>query len=213
MAGKELINGQPAGWIRPVSGRESEELLERECQYEDGSKPQLLDIMNVPLLEPKLKPKSPQRENWLLGPISYWEKDGCVHRRDLAPLVDCEEPLWLNGDNTYSGLNNRIPLSSAGNLDSSLRLIQVDKLTLIVLMPWKAFGNYRRRVHGQFWYGGDEYHLRVTDPKYENIYLNKKDGKYGIGSSFLTVSLGGPYRRYYYKLIAAIIPCDGTVVK
>lgn len=71
IAGKELINGQFARWVRPVSGWENEELLERECQYEDGSKPQLLDIMNVLLLEPKLKPKSSQRENWLLGVTSH----------------------------------------------------------------------------------------------------------------------------------------------
>ena len=70
MVGKEMY-GQHAEWIRPVSDRENEEVSEYERQYKDGSDPHVLDIINVPLLEPKLKPESPQRENWLLDPESY----------------------------------------------------------------------------------------------------------------------------------------------
>ena len=210
IVGKELINDQPAGWIRPVSDRENEEVSEYERQYEDGSDPQLLDIMNVPLLEPKLKPESPQHENWLLDPNSYWKKDGCMNWRDLELLVDREESLWLNADSTRNGLNDRVPLSFAGSLDSSLRFIRVDKLILYVFAPGENFGNFKRRVQGQFRHDGDEYHLWVTDPKYERSYLKKGNGKYEIGTSLLTISLGEPHQGHYYKFIAAIIPCDGV---
>ena len=213
VAGKELVNDQPAGWIRPVSNREKEEISEHECRYEDGNVPQLLDIMNVPLLRPRLKPKSPQRENWLLDTNSCWGKDSSMHWRDPALLVDCEEPLWLNGENTYNGLNDRISLSSVGSLGSSLRFIRVDKLTLYVFAPGEDFGNPDRRVQGQFQHDGDEYHLWVTDPKFEHLYLKKRNGKYEIGASFLTVSLGESHDGYYYKFIAAIIPCDGATVE
>ena len=213
VAGKELINGQAAGWIRLVSDRENGEVSEYERRYKDGSDPQLLDIMNVSLLEPRLTPGSPQRENWLIDPKSCWETDSCMQEHDLASLVDHKGPLWLNVDSTYNGLNDRIPFSSASNLDGSLRFIQVDKLIFSVFRPGKNFGNPKRRVQGQFQYGGDEYHLWVTDPGFERVYLDKKDGKYKIGSCFLTVSLGEPYGRYYYKFIAAIIPCDKVIMR
>ena len=131
-----------------------------------------------------------------------------MYWRDLAPLVDSEEPLWLNGDSTRSGLNDKVSISSASNLGGSLRLVRIDKMTLSVFAPGEDFGNPKRRVQGQFHYAGDEYHLWVTDPKFESFYLKKSNGKYEIGTSFLTVSLGEPYGGYYYKFIAAIIPCN-----
>ena len=213
IVGKELINGQSAGWVRPVSDRENEEVSEYERQYEDGSDPQLLDIINVPLLEPKLKPESPQRENWLLDTESYWERDGYMSLCDLVSLVDNEEPLWLNEGSTRNGLNDRVSLSSAGNLGNSLRLIRVNKLTFSVFAPEENFGNPKRRVQGRFQYGGNEYHLWVTDPKCERFYLKRDNGEYEADSSFLTVSLGEHHKGYYYKFIVAVISCDGVTVK
>ena len=205
IAGKELSNDAPGRWIRPVSAREGEEVSEYERQYEDGSDPRLLDIINVPLL--KSKPKAYQKENWLLDPNLYWKKDGCMHWRDLAQLTDPVEPLWLNGQHTVNGMNDKIPLSLAGNSDSSLRLIQIDALTLSVFKPGEAFDNPKRRVQGCFRHDEVEYRLWVTDPYYERAYLAKPDGKYQIDEScFLTVSLGEPFHDAYYKLIAAIIP-------
>lgn len=66
VAGRVLENGQPTGWIRPVSNREHEEVSECERQYQDGSEPRLLDVIDVPLIESK--PKGYQTENWLLDP-------------------------------------------------------------------------------------------------------------------------------------------------
>lgn len=68
IAGKELINGQLAGWIRAVSPHTDGEVLKRECRYEGGGLPHLLDIIEVPLL--KKYPKFYQKENWLLCPNS-----------------------------------------------------------------------------------------------------------------------------------------------
>src|SRR5262249_9104937 len=73
VAGIELSdNDQRIGWIRPVSAREHEEVSEYERQYEDGSDPMVLDVMNIPLLE--ARPKGYQQENWLLDPEHYWQK-------------------------------------------------------------------------------------------------------------------------------------------
>jgi len=72
IAGKEMVRNKPRGWIRPVSAREHEEVSEYERQYEDGTDPRVLDIIDVELLEPR--PRTYQQENWLLDPDLYWTK-------------------------------------------------------------------------------------------------------------------------------------------
>ena len=207
VAGKELSSNKPVGWIRPVSAREHEEVSEYERQYEDGSDPRVLDIMHVPLLVPR--PKGYQQENWLLDPDHYWTRADRARWSDLDQLADPVQPLWINGHHTYNGFNDKIPLSLAGGLDSSLRLVRVDRLRLSVFKPGEAFGNPKRRVQGHFQHGGSEYRLWVTDPDYERAYLAKPDGDHKIGASYLTVSLGEPHNDACYKLIAAIIERGG----
>lgn len=209
LAGKELKGGRPLGWIRPVSARENEEISEYERQYRDGSDPRVLDIINLPLLEPR--PEGYQQENWLLDPDSYWDKTGSITWSDLQQLTDIIEPLWINGCSTYNGLNDTIPLARAESLVSSLRLIWVDRLTLSVFKPGEAFDNPKRRVQGRFMHDSTRYQLWVTDPRYERRYLAKQDGDYEIGESFLTISLGEPYNNSCYKLIAAIIERGGGI--
>src|SRR5882724_1624888 len=116
LAGKELSGG---GWIRPVSAREHEEVSEDERQYEDGSDPRVLDIIDVPLLD--ARPKGHQQENWLLDPAFYWVKVDRAGWSELQRLVDPAAPLWIDGHSTYSGLNDKVPLSLASGLTDSLR--------------------------------------------------------------------------------------------
>ena len=203
VAGLELSNGRRVSWIRPVSAREHEEVSEHERQYEDGSDPRVLDLISVPLVHPH--PKGYQQENWLLDPGYYWKKTGRMAWNDLANLLDPVEPLWLDGDSTYNGRNDRILLAQSAPLTSSLRLIHVDRMTLSVFAPGEAFGNPKRRVQGWFVHGGAEYRLWVTDPAYERQYLAQDDGGYHLGECFLTVSLGEEHKGYCYKLIAAIM--------
>lgn len=203
IAGRELIGGQPGGWVRPVSSREHDEVSEYERQYEDGSDPRLLDIMDVPLLEPR--PRDFQRENWLLNPDYYWRKVGICSWTDLQTLVDPAGPLWTNGHSSYNGINDRIPLEQARELDSSLRLVNARDVRFSVFKPGEAFGNPKRRVQARFRHDRTDYHLWVTDPNFERAYLAKPDGNYDIGDCLLTVSLGEPYSGYVYKLVAAIM--------
>lgn len=203
IAGKEMVRNRPQGWIRPVSAREHEEVSEYERQYEDGSDPRVLDIIDVELLEPR--PRTYQQENWLLDPDVYWTKVGRAGWSDLARLQDPNEHLWINGHSTYNGLNDEIPLASAVALRSSLRFILVDRMTLSVFRPGVAFGNPKRRVQGRFTYNGSDYRLWVTDPGYERAHLAKADGDYELGPCYLTVSLGEAHKGACYKLIAAII--------
>jgi len=200
VAGKELKGG---AWIRPVSGRETEEVSEYERQYEDGSDPKVLDIVDVPLLRPT--PRTFQSENWLLDPETYWEKVGRATLSDVNPFVGDPSALWTNDSSSSSGENDRVKLAAANRMPRSLFLLRVSGLALNVFAPGEAFGNRKRRVQGEFSHRNVGYKLWVTDPIVEREYLSKSDGSYRIGQCFLTVSLGEAYNGYCYKLIAAVI--------
>ena len=204
VAGREWKNARAGRWIRPVSDREGEDVSEYERQYEDGSDPEALDVIDVPVLEPR--PREYQSENWLLDPGRYWKKAGRLTRSDLPVLLDETAPLWIDGYSAWKGRNDYIPLEKAAPLENSLRLIHIESLRLRVCTPGEAFGNNKRRVQGRFAYAGKEYALWIADPGFERTYLRKLDGEYEIGACFLTISLGEPYGGACYKLIAAIIP-------
>ena len=122
--------------------------------------------------------------------------------------MDPIAPLWIDGQSTFHGRNDKIQLGSANSVPDSLRLVHVERLNLSVFSPGEAFGDSKRRVQGQFTHAGTEYRLWVTDPGYERAYLAKPDGVYTIGECYLTISLGEPFEDAFYKLIAAIIRAE-----
>ncbi len=204
VAGRELAGGKAAGpWIRPVSVRPGQEVSEYERQYEDGTDPQVLDIVSVPVLAPK--PDEWQTENWTLDAERYWKKLGRFSWFDLPCLLDPPEPLWIDGHSTYNGTNDKVPRDLLDSVSSSLRLVHMERLHLRVFAPGEAFGNSKRRVQARFSHAGSEYRIWVTDPVYERKYLSKLDGDYEIGECYLTVNLGEPYGGSCYKLAAAVI--------
>lgn len=201
IAGRMLLNGKRGAWIRPVSNREHEEVSEHERQYEDGSDPKVLDIIDIPLI--KAKPKGYQQENWLLDPDKYWALRGRATLTQVRVLVDPVSALWDNDSSTVSGLHDRISLTAIRSVRNSLRLIQVPRVKLKVFR--QNYGDQKLRVQGCFDYGGVEYQLRVTDPNYEREYFRRGVGSYNLGECFLTISLGEPFKGFCYKLIAAVI--------
>ena len=204
LAGREWYRTDRAGqWIRPVSARENQEISEYERQYEDGSDPDLLDIVTVPLLEHC--PNRPETENWLIDDERYWTKDGTYPDHRLDELTDPVEPLWIDGVSTYHGKNDKVPHEATDAITASLRLIQVDQLKIDVFAPREAFGNSKRRAQAQFVHAGHEYALWIMDPAYERKYLRKLDGRYELGKCYLTISLGERYRDAYYKLVVGLI--------
>ena len=208
VAGREWADGRAGRWIRLVSDRQHQDVSEYERQYEDGSDPQVLDVIDVPVLKPCPRPARYQTENWLLDPQYYWEKVGRLSWFDLPALADAVAPLWLDGHSTYHGLNDKVPEEMADSVGDSLKLVHVDTLELSVFKPGEAFGNMKRRVQGRFACAGRRYSLWVTDPVYERRYLAKLDGEYPMGECFLAVSLGEPYGGAVYKLIASIITTE-----
>src|SRR5215469_11888402 len=70
VAGKEIENEQIGGWVRPVSGRPNAELSEYDRRYENGTDPKILDIVRIPMIEPR--PHAFQTENHLIDENVYW---------------------------------------------------------------------------------------------------------------------------------------------
>ncbi len=203
IAGREWRGGRAGRWVRPVSDRENRDVSEYERQYEDGSDPRILDVIDVPLREPLPQPCQP--ENWLLDPEYHREKSGRLSWFDLPALADPAAPLRADGCSSYEGRNDRVPLDAADSIGDSLRLLRIDDLALSVFRPGEAFGNAKRRVQARFPHAGRDYALWVTDPRWERYCLAKPDGRYRLGACYLTVSLGEPYRGFRYKLVAAIM--------
>ncbi len=203
VAGREWSGAKAGRWIRPIGARDGGAVSEYERQYEDGSDPSVLDVIDVPILEPQ--PTDYQTENWLLDPEYYWKKVGQIPSSTLNVLTDPIAPLWVDGHSTYNGLNDKIPIADTGVVTDSLRLLHVNRLLLTVSKPSGAFGNNKRRVQGRFRHAGRDYALWVTDPGIEKTYLAKPDGGYEIGPRYLTVSLGESFQDACYKLIAAIM--------
>lgn len=204
VAGKEWSGEEVGAWVRPVSARPHEEVSEDERQYEDGSDPRVLDVMEVPLR--KHSPKDYQTENWLLDPEHYWKRVGRVTWDELEKLKDAPSGLWLPGCSSYNGQHDRVELEKAEELSNSLYLVGLDAWKLRVFAPGLAFGNPKRRVQAVFSYQDCDYALWVTDPLVAQAYLSRDDGDYLIGESFLTVSLAEPFEDgYCYKVVATVI--------
>ena len=201
IAGKEWVNQKVGSWVRPVSNRKHQEVSECERHYENGNDPHVLDVIDIPLLKPL--PKDYQHENWLLDPNKYWKKVTSINVKDIPLFLDPTEELWIDGYSTLNGRNDKIPLSQAKELTGSLRLLKVKRLKLNVFNYYN-----KQRVQGIFQYAEKEYRLWVTDPIYEEEYLEKGNGFYELGKTFLTISLGEPYEGDCYKLIATIIQLD-----
>ncbi len=204
IAGKEVDSGE---WIRPISDREDEEIRLEDCACEGNEQPRVLDIISIPILEPR--PGSYQRENHLIYSGHRWSKQGKMAWDDLAKLVDdVGGPLWLNGHSSYYGVNDRVPEASISRLTSSLVLIRPTDLMICVETEGAEFGNPRRKTRATFNYDGHPYKIAVTDPIIKDR-LWSKPGKHPMGSdSLICVSLGEIHDGYAYKLAAAIITKD-----
>lgn len=209
LAGREVDTNGYQGWIRPVSAREGEEISEKEREYEDGSDPKVLDIVDIPFKY--AKPHSNQVENWLIDDTYYWGKAGTLSWQQASALAENPATLWVNNDSTFNGLNDQIPQQVAVTLRSSICLIRVNAIAIHVCVPGAAFNNPKKRVQARFRFNGVDYWLWITDPDIERTYLVGPPRVEQLGESLLTVSLSEPHEKspgvfYQYKLIASIIP-------
>ncbi|MEV0049032.1 hypothetical protein AB0H34_00865 [Saccharopolyspora shandongensis] len=190
-------------WIRPVSNRPGHGVSELERQYPSKVEPKVLDVISVPLVE--ARPNDLHRENWLLDSTARWSRIGRIGWRELCDLEQLPTSLWINGYHTSAGTNDRIPAEQREAVIDSLKLIRVDGVKMEVSPAHPMSNDTRPTVRAQFRHAGSEYAVKVTDPICEEKFRTRGLGKYGLGESFLTVSLSEEFQGNFYKLVAAIV--------
>ncbi len=199
IAGREISGNAVGSWVRPVSSRLNEEISLDERRFEDGSEPALLDVLEIPMVEPRAH--SCQVENHLIDDQYYWTKVDEFPRSKLRGLRDDPSELWINGHHSYNALNDRIPESEADSLSSSLVQIEPEQLVICVERGLKKL-----QVRAAFRFRGERYKLTVTDPDIERSFLRQGEGDYKYElPPVACVSIGEPFEGYRYKLVASII--------
>jgi len=204
VAGREYHAGQFGDWVRPVSARPTREVSLEERRYTDGRDPQVLDIMTIRFDRPE--PEGYQRENHIIDSDTYWTRAGEISWTELQRAVeDLGGPLWLNGDSSTYGENDRVADAEAARFGRSLYLIRPTRLGLLVAAEGGGQFPARRRVRARFQLGDYRYSLVVTDPPIEAEYLGKPNGEYHLADVLLCISLGEQFHGHAYKLAAAVI--------
>lgn len=199
VAGKVLDQPGRPYWVRPISERRDGSLSLSQICLQDGSYPGLLDILEVPVKCYTFTDF--QVENVITDDRYPWLKKG-RYAGDLTALVDDTPQLWQNNCHDCKGTNDRIPISEAGNLSSSLLLIKPSVMYIRVVNGFE-----KKAVRARFCYKSVWYDLKVTDPRVEARYLDHPLGseKVMTRSLGLCISLGVAFEGYIYKLVAGVI--------
>ena len=186
-----------------MSKREHGDVGEYERQYEHGTDPRVLDIIDVPVV--RACPKDYHTESWLLDDGHYWENQGKYPSLDLNRLTDPWHRFGWMGIAPTTVAMTVCPCRPSGSRRRCAYSALID--WNLRCAPGEAFGNSKRRVQGAF-PTRDADTRSVTDPTYERRYLGKINGEYQLGACYLAVSLGEPYNNACYKLVAAIIEAE-----
>ena len=207
VAGKEWDGQKPCSWCRPVSARDRGELTAERWYFRSWRDPQLLDLIQVGLLGPR--PSGCQTENHLVDPSVRWKFAGRVSARQLLAGLDRPAgPLWVNGESTAGGHNDRVSAALAEREQYSLVLVQPEQLKITVGTEGADRGNPRRRVRGHFSLDGHDYIFAVTDPIVEKQVIAHPDGfSSELQKPILCISLSEKFetQNACYKLIAGVM--------
>ncbi len=205
IAGRELLANGCGGWIRPVSARPTAEVSFTEYRYQNNSSPRILDVIDVPLLNPL--PKQHQTENHLIDASKPWVKVGELQWQQLVQIREQPPSLWINSYQTKDGSRfNCISQTEAATQNYSLVLITPENFMIKVgSKTWD--GKTKRTYHGSFKSNGIQYDLRSTDMAVQRVFEGKDEGDYPMNDVYLCVSLTEPAPQdgRCHKLVAAVI--------
>jgi hypothetical protein len=205
VAGKISTGQYQNYWIRPVAPRANRTITLDDQAYEDGEHPSLLDVINITYSDRQAQ--TFQQENHIIHDTEWWELVGQFDTRNLHTLVDTPQSLWeTTNDDSYSGLNDRIPARNLVDARPSLFLIRPERVRIKVSSEGAYRGDNRLMVRAFFTYNRISYGLKVTDLVFESKYQRRGAGEYDAENIlYFTVSLGEVDERGYgYKLVAAV---------
>lgn len=188
VAGVDVESGK---WVRLVSNDVATHgaIVESDLYYEDGTKCEVLDIVDVPVI--RACGDEIQPENVLLDTSVYMKYVGKASLADVLAKHPVENRINILG-NKYS----YITAQRIGTVGYSLALVEVRNLKI-----WQGenpSGNPKTKA--DFTYQMDRYtQVPVTDP----IFYSVTNGTV-FNRAILVVSIGTPYNEKYYKFVSRI---------
>lgn len=185
-------------WIRPIGSGHHGAITTDEQTFADGTRPQLLDLVELPLGRPAPQPGQP--ENWTLA-AGRWRKRGTATTEEARQLLE-----ELATDDPVFGTNERsisVDDVAAGRVSSSLAVVRPTSLN------WeKRIWPERTTIRAEFMHAGAWHSLPVTDPAWRAHFVHDPAGDYGHVDDeevFLVISLGEPMDDEHWKLIAGVV--------
>jgi hypothetical protein len=184
-------------WIRPSGSGWNGAVLDSEETLLDGTLPNLLDLIEVPLTKPAPEPGQP--ENWPMG-AGQWKRVGRLSpQKALALLEGIAETGPVLG-NRGKGLT---PPTMA-SLKASLAVIEPPSI------EWqKTEGD---ALYALFEHSGRELKMKVSDPAWCDEFAEDDPGTYTWREewkNFLILSVTlEPWHGWHTKLVAGVISLD-----
>lgn len=186
-------------WIRPIGSGSHGAITFDEQTLDDGSRPELLDLIEMQLSGPVPQPGQP--ENWGLAPVQ-WRRVGQVSDHEASELL-----MGLSTETPVFGTNERsvsVAEVAAGSVTSSLAVVRPQDLN------WEKRRGFTggTQIRGQFVHAGQWHDLPLTDPAFLAQFVNYEIGDYAHSVAeevFLVISLGEPMNEEHWKLIAAVV--------
>lgn len=186
-------------WIRPIGSGSHGAVTIAEQTLIDGSRPELLDLVEMNLGEPVPQPGQP--ENWTLAP-GRWTKTGHLSNdeaRDLLTALATHEPVFGTNERSVS-----VADVGAGHVTHSLAVVRPQQLN------WEKRPAFRggTQIRCQFVHAGDWHDLALTDLAFLPLFANYEIGDYqhvDTEDVFLVISLAEPMNEDHWKLVAGVI--------
>ena len=205
LAGREIVNGRIGAWVRPVSERPTHEVSEEDRLYKTGGRAALLDRIRVQFLRPE--PFDHQIENHVFDGTHYFVLEGRATWLEVQACLDrYDANFWSSDQSTQHGCADKISAPLVQRLGSSLKLIQVARLTVCVAVEHNDWDHSDKlKVRGEFEYQGREYKLSLTDPELRTEYMARGDGKYVIENPALCISIVEVWNGFAFRVIASAI--------
>ena len=185
-------------WIRPLGSGSHGAVTKQEQELDDGTRPGLLDLIEIPL--GRAVPQHGQPENWELarGP---WRRTGRLNDEDARALLEAlsiEAPVFGTNERSIS-----VAEVEAGNVPSSLAVVRPQQLR------WtKRVWPEGTKIRAVFRHAGVWHDLPVTDPAWIAEFVDDSPGDFRHDDAeqvYLVLSLGEPMDDEHWKLVAGVL--------
>ncbi len=185
-------------WLRPIGSGRHGAITPAEQTLDGGTRPVLLDVIELPLQEPIPQPGQP--ENWALA-TGRWRKVGELNDDEARTLV---EGLATN-EPVFGTVERSISVADVANglVECSLAVIRPESLTWV-----KRVWPERTTIRAEFRHAGAWQSLPITDPAWLAHFVHDPPGDHRHADTedvFLVVSLGEPMEDEHWKLVAGVI--------